>query len=392
MEEAKYVIVGGGMVADAAARGIREIDADGSIVILSDDVDQPYTKPALSKKLWTDPDYTPEDNDSDTAADTGADIRLRTRVTAIDRENHTVTTDTGGTVAYERLLLATGGSPKSLDLDPSDRVIVFRTAADYRRLRDLTGPDQHVIVVGGGYIGSELAAALVQNETKVSLVFPDDDLGASVFPSDISARFERAFTDHGVALRPNRRVVSAQESAAFVDLTLDDGTVLHGDGVVVGLGIEPDTALAQDAGLAVEDGIVVDARLTTDDPSIFAAGDVASYPDRILGRRRVEHVDNAKEQGASVGRIMAGSDEEYEHTPMYYSNVFDLGYEAVGRLDASLRTVEDWKDDDRAVVYYLDDDGPVGVLLWNIDGETDKARKVLAEARALTVDDLPGLI
>jgi NADPH-dependent 2,4-dienoyl-CoA reductase/sulfur reductase-like enzyme len=162
--------------------------------------------------------------------------------------------------------------------------------------------------------------------------------------------------------------------------------------VVIGLGIEPNTDLAERAGLRVDDGILVDSRLATDDPFVYAAGDVVSYPDPILGRRRVEHVDNANEQGAAVGRIMAGSDEKYTHTPSYYSDVFDLSYEAVGKLDASLETVEDWKDDSSVVVYYLDGGVPVGVLLWNVWDATDKARQVLTEARALTPDNLVGMI
>jgi NADPH-dependent 2,4-dienoyl-CoA reductase/sulfur reductase-like enzyme len=336
-----YVVVGGGMVADAAAKGIRERDGDGSILILSEDVDAPYTRPALSKKLWIDPDFSPADNDLGTADATGAEIRLETTVASIDPAAKTVTTSTGETVSYGRLLLATGGHPATLDLPEDDRVISFRSAADYRRLRELSGSQQHVVVVGGGYIGSEIAAALVQNDTRVTVVFPDAALGGSTFPASVDATFEGRFRDHGVELVPGRRVDSGTASPAGVTLALDDGSTLEADAVVVGLGITPSTDLAERAGLTVDDGIVVDERLTTSDPSIFAAGDVASYPDPILGRRRVEHVDNAKEQGAAVGRILAGSDEVYSHTPMYYSRVFDLAYEAVGRLDSSLATVED---------------------------------------------------
>lgn len=390
----EYVIVGGGMVADAAARGIRERDASGSIVILSDDTDEPYTRPALSKKLWTDPDFSPADNDLATAKDTGAEIRLGTHVERIDRTARTVSTADGDTVGYGRLLLATGGRPRTLDLPDDERVVYFRTAADYRHLRDVSGSGRHVAVIGGGYIGSELAAALVQNDTRVSVVFPDDALGASVFPESVDRIFESRFRDHGVTLLAGRRLTSGTTSASGdgFTLTLDDGSTLDASAVVVGLGIEPNTALASQAGLAVDDGIVVDDRLATSDPFIYSAGDVANYPDRILGRRRVEHVDNAQQQGGVVGRIMAGSDERYVHTPSYYSDVFDLGYEAVGRLDSSLTTVEDWKDDDSVVVYYLDDGAPVGVLLWNVWDSTDKARQVLAEGKALTADNLAGLI
>ncbi|MGA1812900.1 FAD-dependent oxidoreductase [Frondihabitans sp. 4ASC-45] len=388
-----YVIIGGGMTADAAAKGIREVDGDGSILILSDDVDAPYTRPALSKKLWIDPDYTPDDNDLGTVDETSAEVRLSTRVDRLDRIDRRVVTTGGESIGYGRLLLATGGQPTTLDLPNDDeRVIYFRTAEDYRHLRALSGSGKHVAVVGGGYIGSEIAAALVQNDTRVTIVFPDDHLGGSVFPESAQSAFEARYRDHGVTLAAGRRLDKGVTAAEGFLLTLDDGSTLEVDGVVVGLGIEPSVALAEASGLAVDDGIVIDLRLATDDPFISAAGDVASYPDVILGRRRVEHVDNAKEQGAAAGRIMAGSDEKYTHTPMYYSKVFDLAYEAVGTLDSSLQTVEDWKDDDSAVVYYLDGGVPVGVLLWNIAGSTDKARQVLAEARALGADNLVGLI
>ena len=391
-ENYEYVIVGGGMVADAAAKGIRERDRSGSILILSEDVDPPYTRPALSKKLWTDPDFSPDDNDLGTASATGAELRLSTRVESVDRSGRTVTTASGETIGYGRLLLATGGRPKRIDLPDDHRIVYFRSAADYRRLRDLSGRGHHVAVIGGGYIGSELAAALVQNDTRVTLVFPDRELGASTFPRSVDDRFETAFRDHGVAFRPGRRLASATADSDGIHLTLDDGSAIDADSVVIGLGIVPNTDLAERAGLRVDDGILVDSRLATDDPFVYAAGDVASYPDPILGRRRVEHVDNANEQGAAVGRIMAGSDEKYTHTPSYYSDVFDLSYEAVGKLDASLETVEDWKDDSSVVVYYLDGGVPVGVLLWNVWDATDKARQVLAEARALTPDNLVGMI
>ncbi len=305
-----------------------------------------------------------------------------------------MSTADGDTVGYGRLLLATGGRPRRLDLPDDERVVYFRTAADYRHLRDVSGSGRHVAVIGGGYIGSELAAALVQNDTRVSVVFPDDALGASVFPESVDRIFESRFRDHGATLLAGRRLVAgvAAFSGDGFTLTLDDGSTLDASDVVVGLGIEPNTALASQAGLTVDDGIVVDDRLATDDPFIYSAGDVANYPDRILGRRRVEHVDNAQQQGATVGRIMAGSAERYGHTPSYYSDVFDLGYEAVGRLDSSLTTVEDWKDDDSVVVYYLDDGAPVGVLLWNVWDSTDKARQVLAEGKTLTADNLAGLI
>ncbi|OII13825.1 pyridine nucleotide-disulfide oxidoreductase [Curtobacterium sp. MCBA15_009] len=395
MTDYRYLIVGGGMVADAAARGVRELDADGSIGVVSEDVDRPYARPALSKKLWTDPDFSWDEKVDLHTEETGATFVLGTRVTAIDRAAKTVTTTEGETHGYERLLLATGGKPRGLPgLEESDRVVDFRSADDYRRVRALTDAGAHLAVVGGSYIGTEIAAGTVQNGATVTLVSPDEVLGASMFPEQLARAFQQRFTDHGVELRLGRRVESGTQTDSGVTLTLDDGSTIEADAVVVGLGIEPATQLAADAGLTVRDGIVVTSTLQTDDESVFAAGDVAEYPDRILGTRRVEHVDNAKEQGRQAGRNLADADETYDHTPMFYSNVFDAGYEAVGRVSTDLRTVEDWQDPTvTGVVYYLDEDDTVrGVLLWNVPGKTDEARKVLAEAHALTPDMLSGLI
>ena len=389
-----YLIVGGGMVADTAARGIREIDADGSIGILSDDVDEPYTRPALSKKLWTDDEFTWEKVPLGTADDTGADIRLRTRASAVRPEAHEVDAD-GETYSYGKLLLATGGHPVPLPIDDrsgGERALTFRTAADYRRLRALSADVGRIAVVGGGDIGSELAAALVQNGVDTVLIHTGAVLGDAVFPAALAERFEKLFRDAGVEIVAGSKVEGGEADADGIRLALEGGGEVRADAVVSGLGIEVATDLAEAAGIAVDDGVVVDAQLRSSVDDVWAAGDVASYPDRLLGRRRVEHVDNANEMGRAVGRNLAGAAEPYTHTPYYYSAVFGIRYEAVGTLDSSLATVEDWIDADRGVVYYLDDDRVVGVLLWNVEDARDAARSVLAEADTLTRDDLAGRI
>ncbi|WP_022902636.1 NAD(P)/FAD-dependent oxidoreductase, partial [Curtobacterium sp. B8] len=345
MTDFRYLIVGGGMVADSAARGIRELDADGTIGIVSEDVDPPYARPALSKKLWTDPEFSWDEKVDLHTEETGATFLLGSRVTAIDRDAKTVTTDSGETHGYERLLIATGGKPRGLPgLEPSDRVLDYRSAADYRKLREFADAGAHVVVVGGGYIGTEITAGISQNGAKVTFVDPDDVVGGRMFPDDLAQAFQQRFVDAGVDLRLGRRVSSGEETGDGVVLTLDDGSTVEADAVVVGLGIEPVTQLAADAGLTVRDGIVVSSTLRTDDESVFAAGDVAEYPDRILGTRRVEHVDNAQQQGRQAGRNLADADETYDHTPMFYSDVFDMGYEAVGQVSSSLHTVEDWTE------------------------------------------------
>ncbi|CAN5201032.1 NAD(P)/FAD-dependent oxidoreductase [soil metagenome] len=388
-----YLIVGGGMVANFAAEGIRERDQLGTIGILSEEVDSPYARPALSKKLWTDPTFSLDDAWFDTAGTNHADLHLETRVTGIDRVAHLVTTAGGERFAYGNLLLATGGRPTHIDLPDDDRVIWFRSMRDYTRLRALSDRRLNIAVIGGGYIGTELAAALIDNGCAVTLITPDDILGGSMFPTDLATAFDRRFVEHGVTVLRGIRVEKGEADAAGIHLALADGSRLSVDAVVSGLGITPNVELAQAAGLETSDGVLVDENLVTSDPDIYAAGDVAEYPDVLLGRRRVEHVENATAMGHTAGHNMAGEPLPYDHTPYYYSVIFGTRYEAVGTLDGSFETVADWVEPlERGVVYYLTNGLVAGVLLWNIEGKLDEARQAIAEAGALTRDDLIGLI
>lgn len=388
----EYVIVGGGMIADAAAKGIRELDRDGAILVLGDDPDEPYTRPALSKLLWTDPSFT-EDKVPLGSEATGAEIRTGITVDAVDPEAKTVTAG-GETVEYGALLLATGGTPTTLDLPAGDRVIYFRTFADYRHLRGLADDRPHVAVVGGSYLGTEIAAALVQNDCRVTLITPDSVLRERVLPADLAQRFQGWFEDAGVEIVPDTRIASGTATEDGVVLTAEDGTTIEADVVVLGLGIRPNTRLAEEAGLAVEDGIVVDEHLRTSSPAVYAAGDVASYPDALLGRRRIEHVDLARKQGRAVGRAMVGDETPFTYTPYFYSMVFGHRYEALGTLDSTLDTVSAWAaPQEQGTVYYLDGDAVRGVLLWgnSSDAEPDArdgAREALAEPTRWSREEL----
>jgi 3-phenylpropionate/trans-cinnamate dioxygenase ferredoxin reductase subunit len=172
------------------------------------------------------------------------------------------------------------------------------------------------------------------------------------------------------------------------------GKELTADGIVAGIGIQPDVELAQRTGLKVDNGIVVDENLRTSNPDIYAAGDVANFFNPVLGKRvRVEHEDNANTMGEAAGKNMAGSPTPYHHLPFFYSDLFELGYEAVGELDARLETVEDWKEEFReGVVYYLEQGRVRGVLLWNTWGQVEAARALIAEKGPFTAQALRGRI
>ncbi|WP_438766263.1 NAD(P)/FAD-dependent oxidoreductase [Kushneria sp. TE3] len=395
MQRHDYLIIGGGMVAANAVNGIREHDDRGSIAILGAEPNGPVTRPALSKKLWTDPEFTYDKIWMSPEQDEHTTLYTDTRVESINRDEKTVTTASGEVHGYGRLLLATGGTVVTLDdLPAGDRVLYFRTVRDYDRLYELSGGQRHIVVVGGSYIGTEIAAALVQNDTQVTLVYPEEVLGSKMFPQSLASCFHQAYLDQGVRLLGGRSVETGRVSGDSVTLSLDDGSTLEADAVVFGLGVTPNVEIAENAGLEVNEGVVVNERLQTADEAIFAAGDVACYPDRILGRRRIEHVDHANQSGMSVGRIMAGSGETYDHTPYFYSTVFDMAYKAVGTLDSSLETIEDWATpQQQGVVYYLDNKQVKGVLQLNMDPEKlEDARRVLADTAEQSEETLIGRI
>ncbi|QDP95457.1 NAD(P)/FAD-dependent oxidoreductase [Microlunatus elymi] len=390
-----YLIIGGGMVADNAAKAIQQTDPNGSIGILSDDPDEPVTRPALTKKLWTDPDFEFDQVWLQTVEQTGAQLITSLHVDSIDPAAHEVAAG-DHRVGYRRLLLATGAEPNRLDLPDDDRIIHFRTVADYRRLRKLSGPGRTIAVVGGGYIGTELAAGLSQNDTRVIMALPQNRVYEDKFPRALADHVTELYREHGVELRTGTKITGGSADQDEIRLTTDSGDDIVADGVAAGLGVAPRAELAEAAGLNVDDGVVVDEYLVTSDPDILAAGDVASYPDALLGRQRVEHVDNANAMGSLAGRNLTGANEPYDYTPYFYSVLFGNRYEVVGTLDASATMIESWSDDhERGVVYYLDDDQTVnGVLLWNVPDKTDDARSVIKRSRTgkLELDDIAAAI
>jgi NADPH-dependent 2,4-dienoyl-CoA reductase/sulfur reductase-like enzyme len=391
MHKHKYLVVGGGMTADAAVRGIREHDASGEIALISAEEDRPYKRPPLSKGLWKG---EPESRIWCHTEDANVAFHTTRRITRIDPGAKQALDDHDDVYSYDKLLLATGGRPRRLPFDDLGRVIYFRTLDDYRELRSASEQSDDIAVIGSGFIGSEIAAALAINSKKVTLITPDSGIGSRAFPADLVGFLNDYYRQRGVNIIRGEFVVGIEQTSEAIVLITDSGRRVTAQTVVAGIGIEPNVELASAAGLVVDNGIRVDSTLRTSRPDIFAAGDVASFFNPALGKYiRVEHEDNAYTMGRLAGHSMAGQAVAYDYLPSFYSDLFDLGYEAVGELDSRLETVSDWKDPfTEGIVYYLRDGRVCGVLLWNVWNQVEFARSLITDAESVNENELMGRI
>lgn len=390
MPDYRYLIVGGGMTADAAVRGIRELDSSGTIGIFAAEVDPPYARPPLSKALWKG---DPLESIWKNTPDAGLTLHLGRQAMKLDLHRKTVKDDRGTEYGFGKLLLATGGTPRRLPFGGDD-VIYYRTVAHYRRLRELADQRKTFAVIGGGFIGSEITAALAMNDCKVTMFFPEPGISARLFPTDLAEFLVGYYREKGVDVRPRESVTGIIRSGSHVEVSTKDGARVIVDAVVAGIGIAPNVDLAIAAGLKADDGLPVDERLRTGHNDVFAAGDVARFHNPALNTwMRVEHEDNALAMGRAAGRSMAGDEAPYTHLPFFYSDLFDLGYEAVGEMDPRSEIVADWKEQFlTGVIYYVTDGKVRGVLLWNVWNQVETARQLIGETEPMRAADLIGRI
>ncbi len=334
----EIVIVGGGLAAASAADELRAQGHSGSITLLGAEPHLPYERPPLSKGVLLGNEapssvFLHDQKWYDTHEVT---VLTGTEVTGLDLDRQHIHAD-GETIPYQRLLLATGARPRRLAMayDAGVQVGYLRTFEDSMALKQtLSG---HVVVIGGGWIGLEVASAARQAGADVTVVEPTALPLLSVLGSRLATVFADLHREHGVDLRLKTGVDSIRRAdgggdAAIVGLT--DGGEVRADLVVVGIGAEPVDELAREAGLATDNGVLVDAMLRSSDPHVFAAGDVARHDHPALGRRiRVEHWDTAIHQGRAAARGMLGHDEPYTRLPYFFTDQFDLGMEYVGSVD-----------------------------------------------------------
>jgi 3-phenylpropionate/trans-cinnamate dioxygenase ferredoxin reductase subunit len=386
MHKYKYLIIGGGMTADAAVNGIREIDLLGSIGMVSMESDPPYNRPPLSKGLWKGKPIEKiwRNNESE-----NVELLLGRRIVSLDPDNFTAEDDQGEQYQAEKILLATGGVPRRFPFEAKD-VIYYRTLEDYRNLSDLSKAATEFAVIGGGFIGSEIAAALNMTGHNVTMIFPEDGIGANIFPPDLSQHLNEFYRKKGVAVLAGETVTSIRKHRKQHVVSTLSSKRVTADGIIAGIGILPNLKLARPAGLHVRNGILVDEQLVSSVPGIYAAGDVAEFFNPALDKRLlVQHEDNANNMGRQAGRNMAGASEPYHYLPYFFSDLFELGYEAIGELDSRLVMVADWSEPfQKGIVYYFKKNRICGVLLWNVWDKVPAARELIAKPGPFHADDL----
>jgi 3-phenylpropionate/trans-cinnamate dioxygenase ferredoxin reductase component len=328
-----FVIIGGGLAGAKAAEALRGQGFDGELVLISDEAHRPYERPPLSKdyligKSSRDDVFV---HPSDWYAEHGVELRLGSAATAIDPAARVVRLADGGALGYDKLLLATGSSPRPLPVPGGDTALYLRRVEDSEAIKATFGSGRRLVVVGAGWIGLEVAAAARQAGTDVTVVEIAQLPLLGVLGREIATVFADLHRANGVDLRLGTQLREITQSGAV----LADGSELPADAVVVGVGITPNTGLAADAGLDVDNGVLVDASLRTSDPDIFAAGDVANALHPFLGRHiRVEHWANALNQPAVAAAAMLGNaDAAYDELPYFYTDQFDLGMEYLGYVE-----------------------------------------------------------
>jgi len=386
----KYVIIGGGIAGQRGSQGIRKVDAEGSIALVTAEPHTPYQRPPLSKGylrgeetldkvyLKKEPYYAEND----------IEVISGVRANAVDPGARTVKLNDGRTLGYGKLLLATGGRAWRLPVPANDlpNVFTLRTIENSDAIRQAARESQRTVVVGGSFIGSEVAASLAQLGLDVTMAFLESRILERVAPVELSAWLRAKYEAHGVRILPGTTLerLQGRERAERVVIRDHESHVRDIDMVVMGVGIRLNTELAQGAGLEMKDNaILVDGYLRTSDPHIYAAGDIASWPDPTFGRRlRVEHWDVARRQGLRAGGNMAGDLKPYMALPYFFSDLFDLSFEVWGDLSTWDQTVlRGSLDVGSFAFYYFQEGSMVGVLAAGRPDEERKPMQALVHAR-----------
>jgi 3-phenylpropionate/trans-cinnamate dioxygenase ferredoxin reductase subunit len=385
MQEYRYLIVGGGLAAASAVDGIREVDSGGTILVLTDEATPPYHRPPLSKEYLQAPE-APRDllhvkpagwfDDQE-----GLTLRLEDAVVSLDPRMLTVTVESGEVFRGERILLATGGRPRTLSIPGTrlERVFTLRTVEDAEAIRDAAREAESALLIGAGFVGMELAASLRTFDVDSLVVERQESVWPAMLPESISGFMQAYFEERGVKFRLGARVEELRGGEQVESAILDTGEEIGCDLVVQGVGLVPNVELASAAEMAVQDGIVVDPYSETSHGHIYAAGDVARFADPISGESiRVEHWDHAKAHGKLAGRNMAGEREAYDHLSYFFTNAFDLSINVFGRPAISDQSiVSGVLGSARSIVYCASEGRLCGTILINANDALDECRNLV---------------
>jgi 3-phenylpropionate/trans-cinnamate dioxygenase ferredoxin reductase component len=388
VREVEFVIVGGGVAAAKAAEGLRAAGGEGAAVVLTAEPELPYERPPLSKEFLRGEAGREKTRTHDEAwyRDHDVEVLLATRASTLDPGTRTVTTEVGDQLRYGGgLVLATGAQPNRLELpgEDLDGVYYLRTVDDSERLRAAISRAESMVILGGGFIGAEVAASATQMDTRVTLLEVADTLWTRAVGPEMGRFFEAFLRDRGVHVRTRTRAERLEGGEQVEAVVLPDGSRLHADLVVIGVGVHPDTDLAERAGLPVDNGVLVDQQLRATD-GVWAAGDVANADNTLFGRVRIEHWAEALNQGLLAGRNLAGAGERYDRVPYFFSDQFDLSLSYLGY-------VREWDDlvvrgsqevtEPRFVAWYLRDGAPRAALIVNDWDAEDPVRAVIRRGR-----------
>ncbi|MBZ9992116.1 FAD-dependent oxidoreductase [Mesorhizobium sp. BH1-1-5] len=355
------VIVGAGECGGRAALALRDLGFEGPVTLVGDEPHPPYERPPLSKEAMTGEAPAIKAIASD---ELFAERSIRhihsVRAVAIDRAAHLVRLSDGSSLPYEKLLLATGSVPRKLPMQGlGARCVYLRTFNDALAIRAHLSAGNRVAIIGGGFIGLELAASARKLGATVTVIEAQPRILMRGVPAEIAEIIHKAHEAEGVAIRTGQGIAAIADDGKDVAITLADGQTIAADLAVIGIGAVPVTALAAEAGLAIDNGIAVDAHLGTADPDIFAAGDCCSFPLAVYGARRVrlEAWRNAQEQGALAARNMLGAGEAHAAVPWFWSDQYGLTLQIAGLSDEGRSIVRRDLDDGAFILFHLAQDG-----------------------------------
>lgn len=392
----KYLIVGGGIAGGSAALKIRELDSENSIMILTNEPYFPYNRPPLTKSLWTgkkniDDIFLKKDS---YYTEKNILIRTNTTVLSLNPDNRTVKTSTGEEISYNKLLISTGGSPRHIKIPEGDMAEInyYRYLNNYLAVREKCEVGKKAVIIGGGFIGSEIAAALEMQNISTTMIFPEPIICQKIFPKELGSALMNLYKEKGITLDSEDSAVAFIKKDTTTSILTRKGLSFEADIIIAGIGIAPNIDLAQNGGLKVANGIIANSFMQTSNTDIFTAGDVALFPYNSLNRQmRVEHWDNAINQGFCAGSNMVTLEQPYTYIPYFFSDLFEFSYEAVGYINSELEIYSDWKDPFKTgVLFYLSENIIQGIMLCNIWDKREKAKKMIG--LKVTKSDLRGAL